>query len=117
MNAHELLLRAKVESRRRAYFIRLEVLDSTEHLVKLRMYLSPELFVQIYRNDRFGTTNLALIYNNERLYARDETAGDWHRHPASNPDEHDFSLEGQRFTTLSEFLDEVEIILAQLDLP
>ena len=43
------------------------------------LYISPELFVQIYRNDRFHTTNLALIYNGNRLFAHDELDGKWHR--------------------------------------
>ena len=43
--------------------------------------------------------------------------GDWHRHPKDSPDFHDKSLEGQRKVFLSEFLGEVEGILAERGLP
>jgi hypothetical protein len=117
MNVGDLLLSAQAESRRRVYFVRIEVLDLTTHLVKLRMYVSTTLFVQLYRNDRFNTTNMALIHNDQRVYARDELGGAWHRHPVAAQNEHDTSPEGRRAVTLEEFLDEVEDILAQFNLP
>ena len=117
MNVRDLMLAAQTESERREYFVRLEVLDLTTHLVKLRIYLTATLFVQVYRNDRFGTTNLALIHNSQRVFARDELDGKWHRHPVATQDEHDTSPEGRRAVTLEEFLDEVEDILAQSNLP
>jgi hypothetical protein len=93
------------------------VLEQTLNLVKIRLYISPELFIQAYRNDRYQTTNLALTYNGQRLYARDELDGHWHRHTYRKPDEHDTSKEGRRPVEISEFLDEVEQVLAALDLP
>ncbi|GAB4489992.1 MAG: hypothetical protein Fur0016_17690 [Anaerolineales bacterium] len=81
------------------------------------MVISAGLFVQIYCNERYQTTSLALIFNGNRLYARDELDGRWHRRLHTAPDEHDLSLEGQRIVSLTEFLDEVETILAELDLP
>jgi len=95
----------------------MDVLEQTLRLVKIRLYISQDLFVQIYRNDRYQTTNLALIFNDQRLYARDELAGAWHRHSHRAPEEHDTSKEGKRPVEISEFLDEVEKVLAELDLP
>ena len=95
----------------------METLDQTASLVKIRLYITPDLFVQIYRNDRSQTTNLVLIHNNQRLYARDELDGHWHHHTHTAPEEHDMSREGKRPVEISEFLDEVESVLAALDLP
>ncbi len=108
-------LRQQVESR--AYFSRLEVLDQSATLLKARLYVSPDLFVQVYRNDRFDTTNLVLIHNGQRIYARDQLGGAWHRHTAIAPHRHDSSGEGQMPVNLSEFLNEVETVLVALGLP
>lgn len=59
----------------RSYLRRVEVLDQSLNLIKARLYISPDLFIQVYRNDRFDTTNLALIHNQQRLYARDQVDG------------------------------------------
>ncbi len=55
-------LRAEVE--RRSYFQRLEVLEQTESLLKARLFVLPNLFVQVYRNDRFDTTNFESYHFN-----------------------------------------------------
>lgn len=101
----------------RAYFTQLVILDQSRSVLKARLYLSPGLFVQVYRNDRFDTTNLVLLHNDHRLFGRDQLGGNWHRHPVDDPAGHDFSDEGLRSVTLSEFLDEVEAILSELGLP
>jgi hypothetical protein len=101
----------------RAYLRRLEIIDHTSSVSKARLQISPELFVQIYRNDRFDTTNFALIHNNQRIYARDQVAGQWHRHAAPDLDTHDTTLPGRQAIDLAGFLDEVEVILASQGLP
>ncbi len=65
MNAAELLHGPQQESQRRAYFTRVEVLDQSASLVKARLHIAPGLFVQVYRNDSFDTTNLVLIHNTD----------------------------------------------------
>lgn len=117
MNAEGLPAIAGKELERRKYFVRMDILDQTTSLVKIRLYITPDLFVQIYRNDRYQTTNLVLIHNNQRLYARDELDDHWHRHHHTAPEEHDTSNEEQRPVDISEFLDEVENVLAMLNLP
>ena len=106
MHAADLPATVEDELKRRKYFSRTDVLDQTLSLVKVRLYITPDLFVQIYRNDQYQTTNLVLIHNNQRLYARDELDGRWHRHTHLAPEEHDTSKEGQRPVEISEFLDE-----------
>jgi hypothetical protein len=102
---------------RRAYLRRVEILDQSISLIKARLHIAPDLFIQIYRNDRFDTTNFALIHNGQRLYARDQVGGIWHRHAIDQPAAHDVGPEGRRAVDLSQFLDEVESILAALGLP
>lgn len=59
----------------RKYFVNLEIMEQTQSIIKARLYISSDLFVQVYRNDRFSTTNMAVINNGMRLFARDEVAG------------------------------------------
>jgi hypothetical protein len=117
MNVANLLERLPLEAQQRPYVRRLEILEQTSSLVKARLIISPDLFVQIYRNDRFDSTNLALIHNQRRIYGRDQLGNSWHRHKMSDPEAHDRSAEGQTVVTLDDFLDEVENVLAELGLP
>jgi hypothetical protein len=105
------------EAQSRAYLSRLVVLDQSASLLKARLYIAADLFIQVYRNDRFDTTNLVLMHNEQRLYARDQLAGVWHRHTSTDPQAHDASTAGRQSVDLAEFLDEVEDVLAALDLP
>ncbi len=117
MNVSVLSLSIQQETNKRAYISRLDILDLSVNLLKARLYISPNLFVQVYRNDHYNTTNFVLIYNRQRIYARDQLGGKWHRHPAETPDKHDTSTVGKKAVTFAEFLDEVEGILAERDLP
>lgn len=117
MNVAEVLRALQTEAENRIYIRHLEVLELTPTLIKARLSITSELFIQIYRNERFDTTNFVLIYNQRRIYARDQITSNWHRHPAANPQSHDFSTEGQRAVDLQEFLDEVETVMALLELP
>lgn len=117
MKVTDLLAALHQELERRTYLSRLEILDQSATLLKARLYVAPDLFVQVYRNERFDTTNLVLIYNGERIYARDQLGGVWHRHTTAAPHLHDTSDAGMQATNLVEFLNEVESILAQLGLP
>lgn len=105
------------EAGSRAYITRFDILDQSRTMLKARLYISPDLFVQVYRNDRFDTTNLVLLYGGRRIYARDQLGGRWHRHTTATPHIHDTSAEERRSVQLAEFLDEVEAILAAMGLP
>jgi len=93
------------------------VLEQSANLLKARIYISDTLFIQVYRNDRFDTTSLALIYNSARIYARDQLGGKWHRHEYQSLESHDTSPAGRKAMTFAEYLDEVETLLAELGLP
>jgi len=117
MNVPALIVAVYQEVNARAYVARLEVLDQSQTLLKVRLHIASDLFVQVYRNDRFDTTNFVLVYGGRRLYARDQLGGKWHRHTATAPQNHDTSPEGRRPVELAEFLDEVESVMAAMSLP
>lgn len=117
MNSRELSDSIRQQTQKRAYIDRLAILEQSPNLLKARLYISSDLFVQVYRNDQYDTTNLVLIHNSQRIYGRDQLGGLWHRHTAVAPHLHDTSDEGSRAVDLSEFLDEVEIVLADMNLP
>jgi hypothetical protein len=117
MTVDQLALALNSALKTRVYLRRLEILDHSPSLIKARLHIGPELFIQVYRNDRFNTTNFALIHNAQRVYARDQVTGVWHRHTLPVPDLHDTSPTGRQAVELADFLDEVEAILAALGLP
>ncbi len=101
----------------RVYLRRMEIVEQSRSQLKARLYVAPNLYVQVYRNDLFDTTNFVLIHNDKRIFARDRLNSRWHRHPLGAPEFHDRSAEGQRAVDLPGFLDEVEAILTTLELP
>jgi hypothetical protein len=117
MNVDRLLPALFREAETRAYIIRLNILDQSRTMLKVRLFISADLFVQIYRNDKFDTTSFVLIHAGRRIYARDQLRGIWHRHTVLRPDLHDTSSEGTHAVEISEFLDETESVLASLGLP
>lgn len=117
MNVSDLIMQLPLEAQRRPYILRLDVLELTPSLIKARLVISLDLFVQIYRNDRFDSTNLVLIHNQRRIYGRDQLGSVWHRHTVSKPHTHDRSEPGRQAVTVAEFLNELEAVLAELGLP
>jgi len=86
-------------------------LDKTANTVKLRLYITTECFVQVYTNVHKGLSSYTLVLRQTRIYGRDNDGANWHRHPHSAPQSHDFSSEGAHPVSLAEFLDEVQQIL------
>jgi len=97
-------------------FARIEVLDLTRNLIKARLYLREDLFIQVYRNDRSQVTNLLIVLEGQRVFARDQIRGVWHRHPFENPAKHDTGPEGQRAVTFLEFIEEARQLLVEAKL-
>jgi hypothetical protein len=94
----------------------LQTIDKNPAALKMRLTLGSDLFVQVYVNVITGTRNFALILGRQRIYARDCVGGDWHQHPFNDPDAHDFSPEGQRPMSITEFLAEVQELVDRTDL-
>lgn len=90
-----------------------KVLDQQRNILKVRLYLVDDLFVQVYRNDMTNNTSFSLIFEDERLYGRDEIEGHWHRHPFEDPSLHNGKGNGNREVTLGEFYREILEILTK----
>lgn len=108
----------EIENAARQYaFVRQVVkVDETYYSVKYRLYIEPDLFVQLYFNERSGTVGLVLIHRGQRIYGRDSQAGCWHRHSVDDPAMHDASPEAARALSVEEFLAEVQDILVEANL-
>ncbi len=101
---------------RHPLFHQIEVLDLTGHLIKARLWIRADLFIQVYRNDHSDMTNLLVVLEQQRVFARDGIRGLWHKHPFEHPDEHDISVDGRREVELLEFIEEVQELLIKEDL-
>jgi hypothetical protein len=88
-----------------------KIVLKTTHTIKIRLDITEECFIQIYRNIQKNITSYVAVLGHERIYGRDCDGGVWHRHPEKNPSGHDFSPEGVREVSLDEFLFETQEIL------
>ena len=95
------------------YSLKIDILARTRNAIKMRLEISPTIFVQFYHHQKSNTSNYVLVGWDRRLYGRDSIGGKWHRHPFHNPPEHDTSREGARTITPSEFMEEVFEILQE----
>ena len=71
--------------------LRLRIMDITDNIVDLRLYLDLELFIQIYANQLKDKLNLNLIFKNKRLWGYDSEGGRTHIHPIDEPESHIFT--------------------------
>ncbi len=79
--------------------------------MKFRLVIDANLFIQVYFNSQSGRINFVVISAGQRIFGRDSEGVGWHKHPFENPTDHDFSPEGSKQVTLTEFVSEVEEIL------
>jgi hypothetical protein len=85
--------------------------DKTDHAIKMRLHVMADCFVQVYANVQKQLLSYTLVLNRARIYGRDCEGGQWHRHPLSAPETHDFGLEGSQRVSLAQFLGEAQRIL------
>lgn len=85
--------------------------DKTDHALKMRLYIVADCFIQVYANIQKRLLSYTLVFNRARFYGRDCESGQWHRHLHDAPNDHDFSPEGMRVVSLSQFLAETQQIL------
>ncbi len=90
-----------------SYSLKVEILAKTKNAVKIRIPITENIYIQLYYNQKSKTKNYVLVGWNRRLFGRDCVGGEWHKHPFENPDQHDFSENGKREVSISEFFDEV----------
>ena len=79
-------------------------------ILRYKLIITEETFIQIYFNEETGTTAFALVSHGKRIFGIDyDTIRGWHKHPPKDPDKHIT----HRQTRLSEFLDEALKIINQ----
>lgn len=117
MNSIDSIFQEISEVQSSSYLIvRTEILEHEKTFLKARLYLKDELYIQIYRNDDYHTTNFVLILYGERIYARDEVRGKWHRHPGNDSQIHDTTPDGKKSVNFKEFFEEVKTIIHTMKL-
>ena len=97
-------------------FQKLDVLDITRSVIKARLMIRGDIYVQIYENVRRPKCSYTLIFGNNRFYGRDMREGAWHRHCVDVPEIHDDSEDASKPIGISDFVEEVKNILIQKNL-
>ena len=70
-------------------FVRSVDLHTEVVVVKGRVLLEDDRFLQVYFNERTGTTAFALIENDQRIWDVDyDDLRGWHVHPIGQPNQH-----------------------------
>ena len=78
------------------------VLDNV--IVKIRVFLSMDAFVDVYFNPANGNCSYTLVQGNRRIYGADNAFVGWHLHPFESPKDHRLCAE----ISFGEFLRTVE---------
>lgn len=58
-----------------------------ETVIRLRVVLVNETFVDVFYNEQTGTTSFAQVHNKNRVFGADN-AGGWRWHPRNDPASH-----------------------------
>ena len=91
-------------------------MDITSSVLKARLFIRADIYIQIYENVRRPKCSYTLIVGNHRFYGKDMREGLWHRHTVDNPEIHDDSDDASAPISVSDFIEEVKDILIQKDL-
>lgn len=71
------------------FFVRSVELHTEVFVVKGRVLLDKDRFLQVQVNEQTGTTAFALIEEQERLWGIDyDATRGWHMHPVDRPEHH-----------------------------
>lgn len=80
------------------------VVAFTETTIRLRVLLYMDVQIDVYFNERNGTTSYALVANGARVFGADNANG-WHYHPFGDPERHIWLSQAMSF---GDFLEQVE---------
>ena len=97
-------------------FQKLDILDISSSVLKARLMIRADIYIQIYENVRRPKCSYTLIVGNNRFYGRDMREGFWHRHAVDNPEIHDDSEDASTSISAFDFVEEVKEILIQKNL-
>ncbi|MBK8985808.1 MAG: hypothetical protein IPM39_06955 [Chloroflexi bacterium] len=79
-----------------------QILDDT--VVKIRVALSGDAFIDVFYNADTGKCSYALVQQNIRIFGADNAFIGWHKHPFKNPEQHIVCAE----VSFADFLHEIE---------
>ncbi len=89
-------------------------IDRTDNIVSVKLHIDSQIFIQIYGNSSKNKLNMALVFNNRRLYGYDSSGGRYHYHPFDAPDAHIFTDERKSIRDFVQeslkLLDESEVL-------
>ena len=94
-------------------FQKFDILDITSSVLKARLMIKADIYIQIYENVRKPKCIYTLIVGNNRFYGRDMREDSWHMHSVDNPEIHNDSEEGSRIISIFDFIEEVKGILIE----
>ncbi|HLP46608.1 MAG TPA: hypothetical protein VK469_11700 [Candidatus Kapabacteria bacterium] len=98
-------LRQLLEQLSRLPFVKNLDLKTEVIVVKGRVFLDQNFFLQVYFNERTETTAFALVKEEKRMWGIDfDSIRGWHLHPVENPDDHQV-IEPK---TIAEIIDHLE---------
>lgn len=80
------------------------VIAFSETTIRLRVLLYINAHIDVYFNERNGTTSYTLIAGDVRVFGADNANG-WHYHPFGDPDRHVWLSQAMSF---DDFLGQVE---------
>ena len=105
------------EALERVWFVQsLEITERTDFTLSLRLYIRPDLFVNVFIGKLTSSLYFALIEGRQHIFGIDREAGEWHLHPYEAPYSHQPLPEGLEPKPLLKFLARVEQLLLQHDL-
>ncbi|MGR3219372.1 MAG: hypothetical protein ACUZ8H_06080 [Candidatus Anammoxibacter sp.] len=89
------------------HFVKKVDITTEAFILKGRLILEKNRFVQIYFNELTKTTSFALIHNDRRVWGIDfDNMRGWHLHPLENHETH-YSIANQTIKSIIHSLEEI----------
>ncbi|KPA10448.1 hypothetical protein MHK_009345 [Candidatus Magnetomorum sp. HK-1] len=103
---HELIIKTeeKLNDLSQSKNLTYQLLEKTQSILKARLLIEKNAFIQIYVNARKNKISYTLIINNQRTYSKDCIYGVWHMHPFKEPHFHDTSEIGKNPISVTDFV-------------
>ena len=94
-------------------FTELKIIEKTKSILKARLFVSEDIFIQIYVNLKRPKRNYALVINDSRVFGKDYLFGEWHSHTFESPGKHDVSEKAKQPVAIEDFIEEALFILSE----
>lgn len=91
----------------------LKIIEKTKSILKVRLFVSEDIFIQIYVNLKRPKISYALIINDSRIFGKDYLFEEWHLHPFESPGKHDVSEKAKQPVAIEDFVEEALFILSE----